>query len=158
MARIAYPDVTIAPVAVDSDDARALIAELDAELHERYPALPPHGLAPRDGVDPRTVFLVARIAGEPVACGASRFLEPGVVEIKRMFVRKPFRGRGISRAVLAELESRARTVGATCLRLETGLRQPEAIALYLSSGFTDIPLFGEYVGDPLSRCFEKRLR
>jgi GNAT superfamily N-acetyltransferase len=149
--------VTIEPASLESVDARTLIAELDADLRARYPALPTHGLAPQDGVDPRTVFLIARIDGEPVACGASRFLEPSVIEIKRMFVRKAFRGRGISRALLAELESRARAAGAACLRLETGIRQPEAIALYLSAGFTDIPLYGEFVGDPLSRCFEKKL-
>ena len=150
--------MTIAPAAVDSDDARRLIAELDAELNRRYPALPVHGLAAEDGADPRLTFLIARVAGEPAGCGASRHLEPGVLEIKRMYVRDAFRGRGIARAILSELERRARDAGAVALRLETGARQPEAIALYLSEGFVEIPLFGEYVGDALSRCFEKALR
>lgn len=150
--------MTIIPVDVDSADARLLIGELDAELLERYPALPAHGLDPQDGADSRTVFLIARIDGEPVGCGALRHLEPDVLEIKRMYVRKAYRRRGISRAILADLERRAREAGAVTLRLETGRRQPEAIALYLSAGFVEIPTFGEYVGDALSRCFEKALR
>jgi len=133
------------------------MAELDAELNERYPALPTHGLKPQDGLDQRTVVLIARLDGEAVGCGALRHLEPGVLEVKRMYVRKAYRRRGISRALLGALETHARKAGATILRLETGARQPEAIALYLSSGFVEIPIFGEYVGDAFSRCFEKRL-
>jgi GNAT superfamily N-acetyltransferase len=143
---------------VTSDEAKGIMAELDAELRQRYPdGLPPHGLHPGDAGDPRTVFLVVRSDGEAVACGASRWLDERVTEIKRMYVRPSHRGRGLGRLLLAALEARARAGGAERLVLETGVRQPEAIALYRSEGFSRIDAFGEYVGDPLSRCFEKRL-
>lgn len=150
--------VSIADVPVTSDEATTLIAELDAELRHRYPGgPPPHGLHPRDATDAQTVFLVGRVRGQAVACGASRRLDEQATEIKRMYVRPSHRGRGLARRILAELESRARGAGAGRLVLETGVRQPEAIALYLSEGFTGTEPFGEYVGDGMSRCFEKRL-
>jgi GNAT superfamily N-acetyltransferase/uncharacterized damage-inducible protein DinB len=150
--------VSVEEVPVASAEARALMEELDEELRQRYPAgTPTHTLHPRDEDDPRSVFLVARLGGQTVACGALRHLEDAAMEIKRMFVRAPFRGRGIARRVLAALESRARAAGASRLVLETGLRQPEALALYRAEGFTRIDPFGEYIGDEMSRCFEKRL-
>jgi putative acetyltransferase len=133
------------------------MAELDAEIARRYPGVMPHGLHLKDFDDPRTVFLVARVDGEAVACGAIRGLEPGVAEVKRMYVRDTARGRGVGRRILAALESRAREVGISLLRLETGTAQPEAIALYTSAGFVAIETFGEYTGNDYSRCFEKRL-
>jgi GNAT superfamily N-acetyltransferase len=150
--------VEVADVPVTSSEARALMEELDAELRQRYPGgPPPHGLRPRDAADANTVFVVARVREQAAACGASRRLDESAVEIKRMYVRPSHRGRGLARRILAELESRARAAGAARLVLETGVRQPEAIALYRSEGFTRIEPFGEYIGDALSRCFEKRL-
>jgi GNAT superfamily N-acetyltransferase len=74
-----------------------------------------------------------------------------------MYVRASARRRGVAAAVLAELERLATARGLTTLRLETGDRQPEAIALYESCGYRPIPAFGEYLGDPHSVCMEKRL-
>jgi GNAT superfamily N-acetyltransferase len=79
------------------------------------------------------------------------------VEVKRMFVLAEHRGRGFARAVLAELEATARAAGHDLVVLETGLRQPEAIGLYLSAGYEEIPGFGYYQDAPLSRCFGKRI-
>ena len=150
--------LSIAEVPAMSSEARSLMEELDAELVQRYPGgPPPHGLHPRDTAAAETVFLVARAGGLAVACGASRRLDDRVIEIKRMYVRPSHRGRGLARRILAALEARARKAGADRLVLETGVRQPEAIALYRSEGFSRIEPFGEYVGDALSRCFEKRL-
>jgi GNAT superfamily N-acetyltransferase len=132
-----------------------LMAELDAEIGRRYPGVQPHGLHRHDFDDPRTVFLVARLDGEAVACGAIRALGDGVAEVKRMYVRDSARGRGVGRRVLGALETRARVAGFRLLRLETGTAQPEAIALYTSAGFTAIDPFGEYTGNHYSRCFEK---
>jgi ribosomal protein S18 acetylase RimI-like enzyme len=84
-------------------------------------------------------------------------LGAGVGEVKRMYVAPAFRGRGIARALLRALEAAAGRLGVAVLRLETGTRQPEAIGLYEAAGYARIPAFGEYVGDPLSVCFEKRL-
>ncbi|WP_437818266.1 GNAT family N-acetyltransferase [Sorangium sp. So ce1078] len=71
--------------------------------------------------------------------------------------RERVRGRGVARAVLAALEEEARRLGVTRLVLETGERQPEALALYSRTGFRRIPPFGEYVDSPLSVCLEKLL-
>jgi putative acetyltransferase len=141
----------------DSEIAQALIGELDADLLTRYPGQWIHGLHPQDVVDPDFIFVVARLGGEPVACGALRKLETDVAEVKRMFVRGAFRKRGFSRQVLQFLESTAQSCGYRTLKLETGTLQPEANGLYESSGYKPIPPFGEYVGNPFSICFEKRL-
>jgi GNAT superfamily N-acetyltransferase len=141
----------------DSDDARRLIQQLDEDLLRRYPAQAVHGLHPHDIADPHLTFLVASIDGTAAGCGALRSLEPGVGEVKRMFVLPEFRGRGIARHMLSALESTARELGYSTLRLETGTRQPEAIGLYTSAGYREIPRFGEYVDNPFSVCFEKRL-
>jgi GNAT superfamily N-acetyltransferase len=152
-------DETIAIVCerADTADAQALIQRLDAELYSRYPGNSVHGFKPGEADNFRGIFLVARSAGKPVGCGAVRLLEPGVGEIKRMFVEASFRGRGIAPQILGKLEAAAQEAGCQVLRLETGPRQPEAIKLYESSGYLPIPRFGEYVDDPLSMCFEKRL-
>jgi len=130
---------------------------LDDDLRARYPGIELHGLRPDDLSDRRLVFLVAHASGEAIGCGAVRELEPGVGEVKRMFVQPSWRKRGVARQLLAALEARALERGDAMLRIETALRQPEAIALYRSSGYVDIPPFGEYIGNPFSVCFEKRL-
>ena len=148
--------VVIAQVSPDSSAAVELIDALDDELRRRYPGAVIEGLLPEDATD-RLVFVVARIGNHPGACGAVREIGPAVGEIKRMFVRPEHRGRGIGRAILAELETRAAALGYSTLRIETGTRQPEAVHLYKAAGYTTIPPFGKYVGNPFSRCFEKRL-
>jgi putative acetyltransferase len=141
----------------DSDDGRRLIQRLDEDLLQRYPAIAIHGLHPQDVADPNLTFLVASIDSQAVGCGALRSLEPGVGEVKRMFVLPEFRGRGIARQILMALESAAREHGYSTLRLETGTRQPGAIGLYRSAGYGEIPCFGAYADDQFSVCFEKRL-
>lgn len=94
--------------------------------------------------------------GQAVACVALQELEPGVGEIKRMYVRPDHRGRGLSRLMLAAVEDLAVRRGLGILRLETGTFLGPALGLYTSSGYTEIPLFGHYVGHPASICFEKR--
>jgi GNAT superfamily N-acetyltransferase len=144
---------------LDSPASRDLIALLDAEIASRYPEpgalqfrLDPDEVAPGRGA-----FVVA-FAGElAVACGGVRVIDGGAAEVKRMFVVPAQRGRGVAGRVLAVLEERARGLGATRLVLETGTRQPEAIALYVRSGFSRIEPFGEYVGEPLSVCMGKSL-
>ena len=144
-------------IPADSEEARTLMDALDAELTQRYPDRPAHGLRVQDRVDAQTVFLVIRFSGEAVACGATRVLADGALEVKRMYVRPHFRGRGLAKRILSALEANARTRGVRRLVLETGTRQPEAIALYRASGFAAIEPYGQFVGDPHSRCFEKIL-
>jgi len=138
-----------------------VVRRLDAEVQAEYVALyggpdesaiEPGAFDPPDGV-----FLVGWVDGRPVACGALRRHDAITAEVKRMFVSIPVRGRGYARAVLAALEDRARAVGYREVRLETGLFQPAAIALYESSGYRPVQGFGHYRDSPLSRCFAKTL-
>ena len=92
-----------------------------------------------------------------MACGGLCRHDSATAEIRRMYVLPPHRGAGLSRLVLAALEDEARSLGYTRVRLETGVRQQEALALYRSSGFEEIPRYGPYVDDELSVCFEKPL-
>jgi putative acetyltransferase len=141
-----------------SRDAQSLIRQLDEDLLRRYPALQQtHGLYPQDVIDPNFTFVIARIDGSAVGCGALRRLEPGIGEIKRMFVLPHFRRCGIARRILEALESVARELRYTSVWLETGIGQPEAIGLYKSAGYHEIAGFGEYAGNPFSVCFEKLL-
>ena len=141
----------------DAPMAVALMRELDAEIVERDPDGPIHGLHPGEHRDPRLRFFVLTVAGVPAGCGALRELEPGVAELKRMFVRRAFRGRGLSRVLIHRLEEEARRAGIGVLRLETGPRQVEALGLYRSSGYSDVPRYGEYVDSPDSICMQKLL-
>jgi GNAT superfamily N-acetyltransferase len=114
---------------------------------------------------PRGLYLVAYDAeGEPVASGGWRAqdtspegYEDGDAEIKRMFVVPQARGRGLARAILAELEASAAAAGRSRIVLETGLRQPEAICLYESCGYLPVKKFGYYRDQELSLCMGKRL-
>jgi len=116
-------------------------------------------IAADEFVPPHGHFVVAEVDGEAAAMGGWRRggPQPGDAEVKRMFVRPRFRRRGLSRLVLAEVERTAAEAGVTRLVLETGLRQPEAIALYRASGYTDVPPFGYYAASPTSVPLGKRL-
>ncbi len=86
-----------------------------------------------------------------------RRIDEHVAEIKRMFVTPAARGHGVGRVLLRALEAEARRLGVNRLVLETGTRQPEALGLYETAGFSTISPFGEYVGSPLSVCMAKDL-
>jgi len=133
-----------------------LIGALDRYLSSLYPPASNHFLDLDQLARPEIRFFVARRAGVPVACGALRVAD-GYGEVKRMYVDPAARGAGLGRALLAAIEARARLEGITTLRLETGIHQAEALALYRSAGYRDCPPFGEYKTDPLSLFLEKRL-
>jgi putative acetyltransferase len=148
-------------LAIDSDDpvgetARKLIDDLCAELSERYGA-PPSPFSPAEASAPRTVFLVACLDSQPVGCAAIRRIDDDTAEVKRMYVAPAARRGGIARRLLAELERRAMEFGYRAIRLETGIRQPEAQRLYESCGYKRIAAFGHYAGNPISVCYEKVL-
>jgi GNAT superfamily N-acetyltransferase len=153
-------DSRISVQAVDphGEAPTVLIAELIAELDRRYADRiddEAHSFHPAQATVPRSIFLIATFDGEPVGCGALRPFTTDVVEIKRMYVREASRGIGVARAILAELERFAAQFGYKSMILETGVRQPEAIALYTRHGFTPIPNFSEYADNPLSVCYGK---
>ena len=143
-----------------SSVANTLIQSLNAELSERYPedGANHFRLDPEEVAEGRGAFFVAYRDGHPLGCGAIRMLDADTAEIKRMYVAPGARGRGIGRVLLNSLESEARRLGARRLVLETGERQPEAVALYTRAGFARIPAFGEYIGSPLSVCMARILQ
>ncbi|MEH0938786.1 GNAT family N-acetyltransferase [Micromonospora psammae] len=102
-------------------------------------------------------YLVVSDGGRAVACGGVQALDADTGELKRMYVRPAYRGRGIARQLLSALEELAFQQGHSVLRLETGTYLPAAIGLYTSCGYEPIPVYGEYVGNPYSVCFAKRL-
>jgi GNAT superfamily N-acetyltransferase len=150
-------DVRIDRVPADSPAAAMLMAELDRELGARYPDAPIFGLHAGEVADASLRFLIALVGGRPVGCGALRRLDRGRGEVKRMYVRGEFRGRGIARALLQALEREAWDAGLAIIRVQTGNGQPEALALYRSSGYRDIPPFGEYAASEVSVCLERHL-
>jgi len=139
--------------------ALALIRALNDELSARYPEPGANHfrLDAQEVAEGTGAFVVAYDGTRPVGCGAIRRLDRDTAEIKRMYVDEPARGRGIGRLVLARLEAEAHTLGVRRIVLETGVRQPEAIALYARAGFFQIPAFGEYLGSALSVCMGKEL-
>jgi len=134
-----------------------LISALDGYLSSLYPPSSNHFLDLDQLAQPDIRFFVARREGAPLACGALR-IAADYGEVKRMYVAPAARGAGLGRAILARIESEARREGLQVLRLETGNRQAEALALYRSAGYVDCGPFGEYRPDPLSRFMEKRLQ
>jgi GNAT superfamily N-acetyltransferase len=109
-----------------------------------------------DVVRPRGAFVVAHLDGEPVGCGALRPLpggDPSIAEVKRMYTAPEARGRGVARALLRHLAAVAAELGYAQVVLETGTRQPEAMALYAAEGWAPLAPYGQYCGEHLSRCF-----
>ncbi len=93
----------------------------------------------------------------PVGCGAIKALDDNTFEIKRMYVLPAYRGKGIAQDILTALEAWAQQLGADRCILETGLKQPQAIALYKKSGYHITENYGQYTGVENSLCFEKIL-
>lgn len=151
--------IAVAPAALGSAAAQALIARLNAELTERYPNPEDRhfGLTQEQVSGSNGVFVVATQDGEPVGCGALRRLDGATGELKRMFVAPEARRRGVGRGVLTALELHARELGLRRLVLETGVRQHEAMAMYERAGYDRIPCFGEYERSAASVCLGKDL-
>lgn len=149
--------VEVRPLAPADPRARRLVEKLDRLQLSLYPAESNH-LDPVETLAGDDVtFLAAFVAGEAVGCGAVKRMHGRYGEIKRMYVEPCARGRGVGRALIEALESTLLRCGIRLVRLETGVRQPEALALYERCGYVRIPPFGDYPDDPLSVFFEKRL-
>lgn len=144
--------------AVDSrgDDALALLREAALDARALYPELfrPDAPMPTNSPVPERGLYVVAYDGAQPLACGAIWPYEREVAEVRRMYVHRDHRRRGLARAVLAHLIEAARQFGYRRLVLETGNRQTAAIRLYESAGFERIAAFGKYVDDPTSVCYE----
>ena len=151
------PNISIAQESPRQDEVVRLIEELDSYLGDLYPGESNHLLDLESLVRPDIRFFVARRAGTVVGCGAMRLDPEGYGEVKRMFVHTTARGSQIGRRLLERIEDEARASGLFLLRLETGIHQPEAIALYRKQGFVERGPFGPYSPDPLSLFMEKAL-
>ncbi len=141
----------------DSPDARALIAELEAELVPLYPQESRHGYSVDKLIAQGVAFFVVRHDGAAAGCGGVQLYGGEYGELKRMYVRPPYRGLGLAKQMLEHLAGHARSNRVMCLRLETGIHQHAAIGLYERMGFYVVPPFGDYRDDPLSRFYEKKL-
>lgn len=141
-----------------SPAAAYLIDAISAEIGAIYGGDGSGDFSPADVLVPGGAFLIAQQDDRPVGCGALRPMrEPGVAEVKRIYVDPELRGQHIGERILAQLEVFALAFGYHTLRLETGTRQPAAIRLYERIGYVRISCYGSYQDEPESICFEKRI-
>lgn len=166
--------ITLVETAYDDPVAVELVAAMRADINQRYAhvtvdmteaeraeddAAVAAQVAPADVRAPNGAFLVAWLDGRPAGCGAVMALDrsAGVGQVRRMYTAPGARRRGVSRAVLAALERRAADLGFRRLQLETGLAQPEAMALYEAAGWRRITPYGRYQDSPETACYGKDL-
>jgi GNAT superfamily N-acetyltransferase len=135
---------------------QSLVRELDAELKIRDGE--EHAFyAQFNKIDKIKHVVIAYEMDMPVGCGAVKQYSPDTMEIKRMYVHRDKRGKGIASIVLAELEAWCRELGYIRCILETGITQPDAIRLYKKNNYRQIPNFGQYENAVNSVCFEKKI-
>jgi GNAT superfamily N-acetyltransferase len=157
--RSSVTSLRIERLPITHPDARLLVEAVQEEYVVRYGGRDESPVDPADFQDPLGQFFVGYLDGDPVATGAWRRSSVRALgaevtaEVKRMYVVPRAQRRGVARRMLAHLEATAAAEGVEALVLETGIKQPEAIELYLSSGYEPIPGFGYYCGSELSRCF-----
>lgn len=164
--------VDIYRVGCEHADARRLIDEVQREYVARYGEADRATVDPWEFAPPHGAFFVGYVAGCPAVSGGWRIRDPrdrgsgsaalgsttvDDAEFKRMYTVAWARGRGFARAMLTELERTAARAGCARAILETGARQPEAFALYVSAGYVEIEPFGAYRDDPETIFFGKEL-
>lgn len=143
----------------DSPEVQALLAVSDAYYVNLYPAESNHLESSDDLKKPNVLFVGCRIDGELVASGAARIMQDdgSYAEIKRVFVVDDHRGKGLSSKVMRFLETELQGRGVSLFRLETGVKQPEALGLYRKLGYLERGPFGSYEADPYSVFMEKHV-
>lgn len=140
----------------ENTDFIELVRALDADLAQRDGS--DHAFYSQFNKIAKIKFtIVAYENDEPVGCGAIKEYDADTMEVKRMYVTPAARGKGIARQVLAALENWAAEMSFKKCVLETGKRQPEAIHLYTSNGYRQIPNYGQYTNVENSLCFEKQV-
>ena len=153
------PDAVIEHLDPDRPDVQELIAASDAFYVDLYPAESNHLESSRDLKCANAVFVGCRVDGRLVASGAAKLMtdDGSYAEIKRVYVLEDYRGRGFSRQIMEYLEAELQQRGILLFRLETGIRQPEALGLYRKLGYRERGPFGAYGSDPLSVFMEKEV-
>ena len=153
----------IAPGDVGGNDEGALIDELDRELMARYRGTPGEAFADVDPtrrdhfMEPNGFFLLARLGDRAIGCGGIRKVDATTAEIKRMYVKPERRNAGVARRMLAALEAWAEEQGYERIILESGTAQPDACALYETSGYERIEPYGVWKDSSESICYAKVL-
>jgi putative acetyltransferase len=137
--------LTIEQAVMPTAEIIEMLTELDAAMSGPY--VQRHALSVEQLFQPDVRFFVVRLDGAAVACGGIAFYH-GYAELKRMYSRPAVRGRGVAKLLLRRLETEARAVGATLLRLETGVYQHEALRFYEGAGFQRRGPFGRYADMP----------
>ncbi|WP_236830325.1 GNAT family N-acetyltransferase [Blastococcus sp. KM273128] len=137
--------------------AQELVEAVQQEYVVRYGGRDEAVVDPAEFRPPAGLFLVAEVAGEPAGCGAWRAHPDGGAEIKRVYVAPGFRRRGLAQVLMAELEATAARAGHRSVVLNTGERQPEAVALYRELGYGPVPGYGVYAGSPEAVFLGKEL-
>ncbi|MGI5122015.1 GNAT family N-acetyltransferase [Marinactinospora thermotolerans] len=140
----------IVPRPYDHPDVQELVGRLQAEYIRIYGSPDAGPVSPGQFSPPRGAFAVGYHGGVPVGMGGWRLREDGRAELKRLYVVDEHRGKGYARSLLAWLEESAAGAGAAEIVLETHEKQPAAVGLYRSCGYTDVPPFGHYADDPLT--------
>lgn len=147
---------TIIRTSSDNTHFKNLVALLDADLAERD-GEDNAFYAQFNGIEQLNNCVVLYVDDNPVACGAFKQFNKEAVEIKRMYVLPEHRGKGLASRLLLALESWAKELNYSNTVLETGLRQPEAIALYKKNNYTIIENYPPYEHMVNSVCFRKVL-
>ncbi|WP_342086381.1 GNAT family N-acetyltransferase [Dyadobacter sp. OTU695] len=148
--------ITLRRTDSDDEDFKALVKLLDADLAIRDGA--DHGFYSQfNKIDKIRHAVVCYENGQAIGCGAIKAFSDEAMEVKRMYVSPEGRNKGIATRVLTELEDWAREMRYARCVLETGKRQPEAIALYEKNGYRRTENYGQYLGVENSVCFEKKL-
>ncbi|MBB3085840.1 GNAT family N-acetyltransferase [Geodermatophilus sabuli] len=140
--------VRLRAVPYDHPVARTLVGRVQQEYVARYGGPDEAVVDPAEFRPPAGLFLVAEVGGVPAGCGAWRVHADGVVEVKRVYVDPAFRRRGLAQLLMAELERSAAAAGHRAVVLNSGNRQPEALALYAALGYTPVAGYGVYADAP----------
>jgi GNAT superfamily N-acetyltransferase len=132
----------------DHPVSRELVERVQHEYVQRYGGPDAAAVDPAEFLPPEGLFLVAEVGGRPAGCGAWRALEAEVAEIKRLYVEPGFRRRGLAQEIVTRLERSAAEAGFATVVLNTGDRQPEALALYARLGYRPVSGYGVYACSP----------
>ena len=138
--------------------AQQLIGRVQQEYVQRYGGPDEAPVRPEEFEPPHGLFLVVEIDGVAAGCGAWRTLDEGPAEIKRVYVEPAFRRRGLAQVIVDALEAAASRAGCRTVVLNTGSRQPEALALYAALGYVPVDGYGIYACEPSAVFLGKDLR
>jgi GNAT superfamily N-acetyltransferase len=153
------PDGSAISLVIEASDSAASIALQDAYfayIAQRYPGWSPDQIPSADPAEvalPTGAWVVAYAGTQPVGCGGVKRLDDETVELKRIYLHESARGKGLGRRLLEQLEQHARELGYTRMRLDTGDVQPEALALFRSAGYVEIP---DYNRNPWARYWMEK--